>query len=96
VADVLSQTPLNIRFNRAILGDKWDAWVQLVSKLMNVHLSDEPNRFKWRLTTIDSFSVKSMYANIMNEHTIFFKKVFVENKGPTKNLDFYVVFLIKR
>jgi hypothetical protein len=41
---------------------------------MNVHFSHEPDRFKWSLTTKGSFSVKYMYANIMNGHTIFLKK----------------------
>jgi hypothetical protein len=63
VADVLNETPLNIRFNRVILGDKWDAWIPLVSRLMNVQLNDELDRFKWRLTTTGSFSVKSMYVD---------------------------------
>jgi hypothetical protein len=74
VANVLNQTLLNIRFNRALIGDKWDAWIHLVSRLMNVHLNDEPDRFKWHLTTTGSFSVKSMYADIMNGHTVFLKK----------------------
>jgi hypothetical protein len=63
VADVLNQTPLDIRFNILFIGDKWDAWVHLVSRLMSVQLSDEPNRFKWHLTPIGSFFVKSMYAD---------------------------------
>jgi hypothetical protein len=46
VADVLNQTPLNIRFNRVLLADKWDAWIHLVSRLMNVQLNDELHRFK--------------------------------------------------
>jgi hypothetical protein len=41
VADVLSQIPLIRRFNRILIGEKWDAWVHLVSRLMNVHLNDE-------------------------------------------------------
>jgi hypothetical protein len=44
VADVLNQTPLNVRFNRVLIGDKWDAWVHVVSRLMSVQLSDEPDR----------------------------------------------------
>jgi hypothetical protein len=36
VADVLKQSLLNKRFNRVLVGDKWDAWVHLVSRLMTV------------------------------------------------------------
>jgi hypothetical protein len=73
VADVLSHNPLNIRFNRLLIGYQWDAWIHLVSRLMNVHLSDEPDNFKWCLTSTGIFSVK-MYADYMNGHTIFLKK----------------------
>jgi hypothetical protein len=64
--------------------DKWDAWVHLVSRLMNVHLSDGPDRFKWHLTPTCSFLVKSMYADVMMG-IMYFLKEFVENKGSTKN-----------
>jgi hypothetical protein len=84
VADVLNQTPLNIRFNRALIGDKWDAWIHLVSRLMKVQLNDEPDRFKWRLTTMASFSVKSMYADFMNGHMVFLKKYLWKIKVPLK------------
>jgi hypothetical protein len=43
-------------------------------KLMSIHLNDEPDRFKWHLTTMGLFTVKSMYADCMNGHTIFLKK----------------------
>jgi hypothetical protein len=73
VGDVLNQNPLNIRFNRILVGDKWNTWIQLVSRLMNVHLSNEPDKFKWCLSTTCIYLVKSMYADIMNGHTVFLK-----------------------
>jgi hypothetical protein len=39
VADVLSHNPLNIRFNRILVGEKWDAWIHLVTRLMNIQLT---------------------------------------------------------
>jgi hypothetical protein len=30
--------------------DKWDSWLNLVQRLMSVQLTNEPDRFKWRLT----------------------------------------------
>jgi hypothetical protein len=77
VADVLNQNPLNIRFNGILARDKWDSWVQLVSRLMIVHLSNEPDKFKWRLTTTSSFSVKSMYADKQNIDHLFISCSFV-------------------
>jgi hypothetical protein len=58
---------------------------------MNVYLSDEPDSFKWNLTTTGIFSVKSMYVDYMNGDTVFLKKLFVEDKGTTQNSDFHVV-----
>jgi hypothetical protein len=58
---------------------------------MSVNLSGEPDSFKWSLTTTCIFSVKSMYADYMNGHTIFLKKIPMEDKGTTKNTHFHVV-----
>jgi hypothetical protein len=55
VADVLSNTPLNIGFRRVLREDKWESWLDLVQRLTNVHLTDEPDSFKWRLTTSGVF-----------------------------------------
>jgi hypothetical protein len=38
VADVLSNTPLNIEFRRTLTGNKWDAWIALVQRLILVTL----------------------------------------------------------
>jgi hypothetical protein len=84
VADVLSHNPLNIRFNRILIGEKWDAWIHLVTRLMNIQLNDEPDRFKWHLTTTGLFTVKSMYADYMNGHTVFLKKYLWKIKVPLK------------
>jgi hypothetical protein len=96
VADVLSQIPLNIKFNRILTGEKWDAWdawVQLASRLINVHLNDELNRFKWHLMTTGLFTVKSMYVNFINGYTVFFKYLW-KIKIPLKIKNF-ILFIIK-
>jgi hypothetical protein len=84
VAHVLSQGPLNIAFRRVLSGDKWTAWVHLCERLMAVHLSDESDRFIWRLTTNGVFSVKSMYEDLMNGHTRFLRKYLWKLKIPLK------------
>jgi hypothetical protein len=88
VADVLSQNPLNIRSNRILIGEKWDAWIHLVTRLINSHLNDEPDIFKWHLTTTGLFTVKSMYADCINENTIFLKKYLWKIKVPLKIRNF--------
>ena len=70
VADVLSILPLNMQFRRALTGNKRNAWLQLVERLMDVSLSTQPDAFLWKLTTSGLFSVKCMYADFLNGHTI--------------------------
>jgi hypothetical protein len=43
-----------------INGTKW---------LMEVKLSNNPDKFVWKLTEIGNFTVKSMYLDLMNGHT---------------------------
>jgi hypothetical protein len=38
---------------------------------MRVNLNDEPDSFKWRLSTTCGLTVKYMYADYMNEHMVF-------------------------
>jgi hypothetical protein len=47
VVDVLSNAPLNISFRG---DDRWEAWLNLVHRLMTIQLNDEPDCFKWHLT----------------------------------------------
>jgi hypothetical protein len=95
VTDVLFNVPLNIGFNRTLTGDRWNSWVSLLQRLMNVHLSDEPCSFKWNLTTTGIFSVKSMYADYMNGHTVFLKKYLWKIKVPLK-IWIFMWFLYKK
>jgi hypothetical protein len=37
------------------------------------------------------FSLKPMYADYMNGHMVFLKKILVEDKGTTQNSDLHVV-----
>jgi hypothetical protein len=69
VADVLSNVPLNIGFRRILRDASWEAWLHLVQRLMLINLNDEPDRFTWTLTPSGVFSVKFLYADLMNDHT---------------------------
>lgn len=74
VAQVLTQSPLNITFRRMLIGNKWNSWLQLCRRLMLVQLSEEDDRFVWNLTTNGLFTVKSMYEDLMCDHTPFLRK----------------------
>jgi hypothetical protein len=65
VAHVLSTRPLNITFRRALVGDRLRLWVELVTKIMSVELGDQDDSFIWCLTKHASFTVKSMYSDLM-------------------------------
>jgi hypothetical protein len=84
VATVLGPNSLNIAFRRNLTGDKWTQWLNLVSRLMEVQLSSDQDFFRWNLTTSGVFSVKSMYLDFMNGHTIFLKKYIWKIKVPLK------------
>lgn len=45
VRSVLGASPLNIQFRRALIGDKWIAWLNLVRRLMAINLTNEPDSF---------------------------------------------------
>ena len=51
---------------------------------MDVELNNEPDVFVWRLTQNGLFSVKSMYEDLMNGHTIFLRKYLWKLKIPLK------------
>jgi hypothetical protein len=63
VAQVLSTTPLNISFRRALVGELWEDWLDLVGKVMVVSLTEHRDCFLW--TTNRAFSVKNLYNDII-------------------------------
>jgi hypothetical protein len=67
---------INIEFRRVLTGAKWDAWILLVQRLMtsSINLTSEEDRFIWKLTQSGSFTVSSMYADLLNDHTVFLRK----------------------
>jgi hypothetical protein len=51
---------------------------------MLVQLNDEEDSFSWNLTTSGSFTVRSLYHDLINGHTIFLKKYLWKIKVPLK------------
>ena len=65
-AMVLNLVPINIQFRRSLLGDRWNAWLHLVCRLMDVQLSDQEDTIRWKLTTNGLFCVKSTYLDLID------------------------------
>jgi hypothetical protein len=90
VANVLSYAPLNISFRQVLNGNKWMDWSHLCRRLMTISLVNEQDKFVWNLTTSGIFTVKSMYEDLMNDHTPCLRKYLWKLKIPLKII-FYVV-----
>jgi hypothetical protein len=95
VADVLTGVPLNIEFRRTLTGNNWKVWLLLLQRLMPVNLTEDLDIFVWKLNTLGTFSVKSMYADIMNGHTVFLRKYIWKIKVPLK-IKIFTWFLYKK
>jgi hypothetical protein len=66
VATVLASVPLNIYFRRNLEGRNLRDWHRIVASLQNMNLHGEKDVFVWRLHSSGTFSVKSMYAALIN------------------------------
>jgi hypothetical protein len=92
VTDVLSISPLNLEFRRVLVGNHFKIWLQLVTELMEVTLSTAEDMFSWRLTDTESFTVKSMYADLMDGQIVFLWKYIWKLKVPRK-INIFMWFL---
>jgi hypothetical protein len=58
--------------------------LHLVRQLINVELTNEKDTFTWNLTTSGTFTVKSMYLDLINDDTKYLKKYIWKIKVPLK------------
>jgi hypothetical protein len=66
VAQVISSSPLNISFQRNLVGANLTNWYRIVVSLQNINLLEEKDVFVWSLNACGNFTVKSMYAVLIN------------------------------
>ena len=96
VASVLSQAPpLNIGFRRVLTANKWTRWLHLVSRLIDVQLTNQRDAFVWKLTNNGVFTVKSLYLDFMSGHTHFLRKYIWKMKVPLK-IKIFMWFLFRK
>ena len=60
VAIVLTSTPLNISFRRALVGERMVDWLNLVSLVVPVSLNENKDVLLWRLEKKGRFSTNSL------------------------------------
>jgi hypothetical protein len=66
VAKVMSSPILNISFRRNLVGANLTNWYRIVASLQQVNLLEERDVFVWGLKASGFFTVKSMYATLIN------------------------------
>jgi hypothetical protein len=84
VSTVFATEPINISFRRGLNDNKWVQWLHLCQRLITIDLTTEPDKFIWKLTDSGIFSVKSMYLDWMNDHTVYLRKYLWKLKIPLK------------
>lgn len=95
VATVLSSVPLNIGFRRTLTGNKWTSWLHLVHRLIMVRFSADSDSFSWKLNSTGVFTVKSMYRELMDGHTVFPQNYLWKIKIPLK-IKIFMWFLYRK
>lgn len=66
IAEVHSTSPPNLSWRRDLLGPKLVAWNNLLPRIANIELGQEPDVFCWNLTPNGQFSVKSHYQALIH------------------------------
>jgi hypothetical protein len=66
VANVLSTVPLNISFRRNLGDRNLRDWHRIVASLHDLNLHGESDTFVWSLNASGTFTVKSLYAALIN------------------------------
>jgi hypothetical protein len=84
VAKVMATSPLQVSFRRALVDNKLLEWQNLVAQCAHVNLVDEPDNFKWNMTTSRSYTVRSLYLHLIDRNPPFRHKSIWKLKIPLK------------
>jgi hypothetical protein len=84
IADVLSFSPPNISWRRALVGNMLVAWNRLLSHIANLTLRPEPATFHWKLTQNGIFSMKSFYHALIRVGSPNLNKSLWKIRSPLK------------
>jgi len=84
VSKVMTTSPLNISFRRALVDNKLREWLHLVASISNVQLVEGSDYFNWNITKSGLFSVRSMYLHLMDTQPPFVHRNIWKIKIPLK------------
>jgi hypothetical protein len=84
VASVFEMVPLNVSFQRALVGENLRLWHLLVLRVAQVELCGENDMFKWDLSVTGHFSARSMYRALLNNNHVTYNKTLWSLKVPLK------------
>jgi hypothetical protein len=68
--DIFNLRPLNVSFRRNLVAENLLSCHDLVRRLMDIHLTDRQDTFKWSLNYNGQFSVKSMYQAFLDTNVV--------------------------
>jgi len=74
----------NISFRRNLINNNRRAWLDLLTRTINIELQDSPDVCIWTLQSNGQFSVKSMYAALMDEKVLPINQSLCKLKIPLK------------
>lgn len=83
---------LNISFRRALVSEKLDDWLNLVSLVVPINLNGNKDMFLWRMRKNGEFFTQSLYRETIKKEMNGGKYLFGKAKLPIKNKDFPLVF----
>ena len=84
VASVLATRPLNLSFRRALVDNKLIEWQNLVAQIAQFQLVGGSDTFRWNLTKLGSFTVRSLYLHYLDRQPSFRHKMIWKLKIPLK------------
>jgi hypothetical protein len=70
IANVFRTRPLNVSFQRNLVAANLQSWHNLILRIVNIHLIDQSDVFRWSLKSDGQFSVSSMYQALLDSDII--------------------------
>jgi hypothetical protein len=74
--------PLNISFQRCLVGNNLNLWYKLIASVAHIRLNDVEDNFIWGLLQNGDFSVSSMYRALILDNRVMYNMKLCKLKKP--------------